>query len=122
MANLAFRSFTTFGYLAAALLIAIVAVLLLTSLGNDSSGSQAVDSATPTPIQVDATPAVTIRPPGDSNVRTDPTCAEGAAIGAYGDAGVTIREISVRNTVGTGVLASDQATGNETPDCPLMLD
>lgn len=62
MANLAFRSFTTFGYFGAALLIAIVAVLTLTSFGNDSSGQQAVGTATPAP-----TPAriVSVGPGGD---------------------------------------------------------
>lgn len=54
MAHLAFRSFTTLGYIAAALLIALVAVLSLTSFSDDSSGSQAAATATaaPTPSPV----------------------------------------------------------------------
>jgi len=122
MANLALRSFATFGYFAAALLIAIVAVLFLTSLGDDSSGSQAADTATPTPTQAGPAPAVTVRPAGDGTVRIDPTCAEGAATHAYSDAAVTIPGISVRNALATGVLAGDKATGDETPDCPSTFD
>jgi len=121
MVNLAFRSFTTFGYFAAALLITIVAVLFLTSLGDDSSGSQAIDTATPTPTQAGTAPAVTVHPPSDSNVWIDPACAEGAAGHAYSDAGVPILVISVRNTLSAGVLANDKATGDETPDCPSTL-
>jgi len=56
MANLAFRSFTTLGYLGAALLIAIVAVLALTSFGDDTSGQQALDTATPVPTRVSVGP------------------------------------------------------------------
>ncbi len=119
MTNLAFRSFTTLGYLAAALFIAIVAVLLLTSFGESSSGSQAVDTATPTPTRVPITQAAAIRPAGDGNVWIDPGCAEGAAIHVYSSSGVTIRGIGVRNTVVAGV--SDKATGGATPDCPLTL-
>jgi len=114
MTNLAVRSFATFGYFAATLLIAIVAVLFLTSLGDDSSGSQAADTTTPTPTQAG--------PPNDSNVRIDPTCAEASATHVYSDAAVTIPGISVRNTLTAGVLAGDKATGDETPDCPLTFD
>ncbi len=56
MANLAFRSFTTFGYFGAALLIVIVAVLSLTSFGGDSSGQQALGTATPAPTRVSVGP------------------------------------------------------------------
>ncbi len=122
MANLAFRSFTTLGYFAAALLIAIVAVLLLTSFGNDSSGSQAVDTATPTPTRVPITQAVTIHPASDGDVWIDRGCAESAAIHVYSGSGVAIRGTGVRNTGGDGVLAGDKTTGEETPDCPLALD
>ncbi|MCH7484055.1 MAG: hypothetical protein IIA90_02780 [Chloroflexi bacterium] len=121
MINLAFRSFTTLGYFAAALLIAIVAVLLLTSFSNDSSGSQAVDTATPTPTPAHTTQAVTIRPAGDGDVWIDRGCAEGAAIHVYSGSGVTIRGIGVRNTGGAGVLIGNKTTGDETPACPLTL-
>ena len=89
---------------------------MLTSFGESSSGSQAVDIATPTPTQ-----AVTIRPAGHGNVWIDPGCAEGAAIRVYSGSGVAIRGIGVRNTVVAGVLVSDKATGSATPDCPLTL-
>ena len=56
MANLAFRSFTTFGYFGATLLIVIVAVLSLTSVGGDSSGQQALGTATPAPTRVSVGP------------------------------------------------------------------
>ncbi len=56
MPNIAIRSFTTFGYLGAALLIAIVAVLWLTSFGDDSSGPQAIATATPAPTRVSVGP------------------------------------------------------------------
>ena len=56
MANLAFRSVTSFGYFGAALLIAIVAVLLLTSFGDDTSGQQALDTPTPAPTRVSIGP------------------------------------------------------------------
>ncbi len=56
MTNLAFRSFTTLGYVGAALLIAFVAVLALTSLGDDSSGLQAAETATPAPSRISVGP------------------------------------------------------------------
>ncbi len=121
MTNLAFRSFTTLGYFAAALLIAIVAVLLLTSFSDDSSGSQAVDPATPTPTRVRITQAITIRPAGNGDVWIDRGCAEGAEIHVYSGSGIAIRGIGVSNTGGAGVLAGDKTTGDETPDCPLTL-
>ena len=121
MANLALRSFATFGYFAAVLLIAIVAVLFLTSLGDDSSGSQAADTATPTPTQAGTAPAVAIHPPSDSSARIDLTCAEGSATHVYSDAGVTIPGISVRNALTADILAGDRATGDETPECPFTL-
>jgi hypothetical protein len=62
MAHLAFRSFTTLGYVAATLLIAFVAVLSLTSFSDDSSGSQATGTATPTPSPVRV---VSVGPGGD---------------------------------------------------------
>ena len=122
MANLAFRSFTTLGYFAAALLIAIVASLALTSFGDDSSGQQALATATPAPTPVSAGPggnvssgvydefvritqAVTIRPP-DGDVWMDRDCEEGPAIHVYSGAGVLTQETA----------------GNETPDGPLTLD
>ena len=56
MSNLAFRSFPMLGYLGGALLIAIVAVLALSSFGDDSSGQQALGTATPAPTQVSVGP------------------------------------------------------------------
>jgi hypothetical protein len=56
MPNLAFRSFTTLGYLGAGLVIIIVAVLALTSFGDDSSGQQTLGTATPVPTRISVGP------------------------------------------------------------------
>ena len=98
MAHLAFRSFTTFGYFGAVLLIAIVAVLALTSFGDDSSGPQALATATPAPAPVSAGPR--------DDVWIDRDCAQDAATHVYSGAGVLVQE----------------AAGNETPVCSLTLD
>lgn len=44
------------GYFGAAILIVVVALLALTSFGDDSGGQQAIDSATPTPTVVSVGP------------------------------------------------------------------
>ncbi len=113
MANLAFRSFTTFGYFGAALLIVVVAVLALTSFGDDTSGQQALDTATPTPTRVSISPAGDVNSIGDG--------IEAADAGDLLDARAGVCHGLVRITQ-TGGAAGQEAAGNETPDCPLTLD
>ncbi len=121
MAHLAFRSFTTLGYFAAALLIAIVAALLLTSFGDESSGSQAVDTATPTPTPVPVTRTITTRPAHDGDVRIEPASANRPATQAYSGSDVASRGIGIRSTSAVSSLAGDGTIADETPYRPLTF-
>jgi hypothetical protein len=103
MANLAYRSFTTLGYLGAVLLIAIVSVLALTSFGDDSNGQPALGIATPAPTRV--------------------------ALGAGDDVrsiadGIDATIVSRDNCFGAGrlVVGFGHAAEIETPDCPSAFD
>ena len=103
MANFAYRSFTTLGYLSAALLITIVAVLALTSFGNDSNGQPALGISTPAPTRV-------ALGPGD----------DVSSIANGIDATIVSRD----NCFGAGrhVVGFGHAAGIETPDCPSAFD
>ena len=103
MANFAYRSFTTLGYLSAALLIAIVAVLALTSFGNDSNGQPALGIATPEPTRV--------------------SLGAGDDVSSIAD-GIDETIVSRDNCFRAGrhVVGFGQAAGIETPDCPSSFD
>jgi len=117
MAHLAFRSFTTLGYFAAALLIAIVAALLLTSFGDESSGSQAM----PTPTTAPVTRTITTRPAHDGDLRIEPTSANRPATQAYGSSDVATRGSGVGRLNAVNSLAGDGAIADDTPYRPLTL-
>ena len=140
MANLAFRSFTTLGYFAAALLIAIVASLALTSFGDDSSGQQALATATPAPTPVSAGPGGNVSSIGEGIEAAGAGGVVELRAGVFDEfvritQAVTIRPPdgdvwmdrdceegpAIHVYSGAGVLAQETA-GNETPDCPLALD
>ncbi len=116
MANLAFRSFTTLGYFSAVLLIAIVAVLALTSFGDDSNGQPALGTATPAPTRV------TVGPDGDVSSIAEGIDAAGAGGIAEVHAGVYDEFVGITEAA-TILSAGDlEMAGNETPDRPLALD
>ncbi len=103
MANFAYRSFTTLGYVSAALLIAIVAVLALTSFGDDSNGQPALGIATPAPTRVSLGPGDDVS-----------SIADGI------DATIVSRDNSFR--AGHQVGGFGHAAGIETPDSPSAFD
>jgi len=103
MANFAYQSFTTLGYVSAALLIAFVSVLALTSFGDDSNGQPALGIATPAPTRV-ALGA------GD----------EVNSIANEVDATIVSRDNCFR--AGHQVVGFGHAAGIETPDCPSAFD
>ena len=103
MANLAYRSFTTLGYLSAVLLITIVSVLALTSFGDDSNGQPALGIATPAPTRVSLGPGDDVSSIADDIETT--TVSRDSCFRAG------------RHVVGFG-----HAAEIETPDCPSAFD
>jgi hypothetical protein len=103
MANFAYRSFTTLGYVSAVLLIAIVSVLALTSFGDDSNGQPALGIATPAPTQV--------------------SLGAGEDVSSIA-AGIDATTVSRDSCFGAGrhVVGFGHPAEIETPDCPSAFD
>ncbi|HEY5640388.1 MAG TPA: right-handed parallel beta-helix repeat-containing protein [Dehalococcoidia bacterium] len=110
MAHLAIRSFTSLGYIGASLLIAIVAVLALTSFSEDGSSQQPIQTATPAPTQVSVGPGGDFASISEGIEAAGPTGIVEVRAGVYRES-VRITEAITLRAAGDGAVWIDRGCG-----------